>query len=207
MDCININEEIPILNIEENSIPNDDIDACIRDVNVLDCIDEESLGLNIQNCSIVNDDIDPCITIPIIYDNSDQNATTTATHRNTREHTADTAGEEKLDFHSHMVDHLRSFALEVENLPVSQNSKNCVFNLAKDLLRESYNFNCASIQHFIDSPDVHISEVLKVAQCEILNEIQKYSTVYKRNILCEENALYVKPEEKSIGTHWEIKKI
>lgn len=114
--------------------------------------------------------------------------------------------EDEPNFHSRMVNFLRRFALKVEKLPVAQNSKDCIFDLAKDLLKESYNFNCSSIEQFIATPDEQISEVLKVAHCEILNEIQKYDTMYKRNKICEENSFYVKPREKAIGTHWETKR-
>lgn len=148
-------------------------------MNEFDRIDiaEESVGLNIENCSTVDDNADTpivCCTIPIMYSNIDDEFKS-----NMCEHTENTKAavdEEKLDFHSRMVNQFRSFALKVEKLPVAQNSKDCVFDLAKDLLRESYNFNCASIKRFIASPGEHISEVLKLAQCEILNEIQKYDT-------------------------------
>lgn len=173
------------------------INTCIKSVA------EYSGEENAAHMDILNDDADTqnnicsvqmCSEIPIIYDNNNNNNNKS----NGIEHTEVTkfineVG--KLDFHAHMVEHLRGFALKVENLATAQNVKDCVFTMAKDLLEEAYMFSCASIRKFVNSPDEHISEILKVAQYEVLNEIQKYDTVYKRNKLCEENELYVKPEE------------
>lgn len=109
-------------------------------------------------------------------------------------------------YHSRMVQYFRKFSLEIESLPVAQNVKDCIFNLTKDVLNEYYEYNCGAISECKNLSDEQAVEVLKDAQYQFVSEIRKYDTTFKRNKLCEENSLHVKPEEKAIGTHWETKK-
>lgn len=113
---------------------------------------------------------------------------------------------DETNFHSQMVEQIQCFASRVESFGVAQNVKDSIFELTENLLKDVYEFNCASVNHNKNPHDNGIAEILNVAQNDVLNEIQKYNTVYKRNKICEENELYVKPEEKAIGTHWESRK-
>lgn len=108
-------------------------------------------------------------------------------------------GEERLGY-------VRNFAISIENLAIPQKVKDHIFDLTKELLEKTCNFNNASIKENIEVYDDNILEVLSVAHNEVVNEISNYDTVYKRNKFHAENQLYVKPEERAIGTHWETKR-
>lgn len=113
---------------------------------------------------------------------------------------------EEAYFYSRMIKQSESFAHQVDLLPVAQNVKNRVFELAKNMLIVMNEFQRASINEFVDSSDDNILEVLDVAHNAFLDEIRKYDDVYKRNKICVGNELYVQPIEKTIGTHWETKR-
>lgn len=107
------------------------------------------------------------------------------------------------DFQLRMAQHLQSFANKVEKLATTKKVKNSVFNLVKELLAETYLFNINSMKN-ASTPD-HL-EVLNVAHNAVLNEIQKFDSVYKRDKIQKANKLYVECEEMAIGTHWEMKR-
>lgn len=109
------------------------------------------------------------------------------------------------DFHLHMIERVLSFANQIEGLETTQKVKNCIYSLLTDVLTESHAYESSLMKNTAEASR-EIFEVLEVAHDAVLNEIQKYDSVYKRNKICEKNDLYVKPEEKAIGTHWEMKR-
>lgn len=183
------------------------LNVCLK--NVSEFISEENQEFRIDNNgSIANiddeGDTQPeilCNRIPVIYSNPDLSSEESELNENIKS----AIQEQTPDFHSRFVEQMQSYALKVENLAVAQNVKDCVFNLTEDLLKNVLEFNCASLKQNLNSLDGRVSEVLNIAQYDVLNEMHKYNTVYKRNKLCEENEFYVKPEEKAIGTHWETR--
>lgn len=164
----------------------------------------------IDNCTHANisdeDDTRHTSKIPVSFDNNFNNIEVESMNSGYSDNTRPMIEEDELDYHSRMVDYFRGFAFQVESLSVAQNVKDCIFKFSKELLKQSYEFSCASIKQVMNTTNDHISEVLQVSQYEILNEIEKYDSTYKRNKLCKENRFYVKPEEKAIGTHWETKR-
>lgn len=155
-----------------------------------------------NNSSIINSPT----KISIVFKNNNESSVLESQKSAPTENVKAIIEGDEVDFHSRMVARIESFASKVGNFPAAQTVKDSVFELAENLLKDVYEFNCASVSHVNNVPDHHISDVLSVAQYDVLNEIRKYNTAYKRNKLCEENEYYVKPEEKAIGTHWETRR-
>lgn len=142
-------------------------------------------------------DISVCQNIPIIFTNCPDPDI---------KHEHNTVNANKtLEFHARMKKSVQRFAESTEQLEVTRNVKNSIFILIKDFLAETHVFNTNSLIAKTE-PSEHIFEVLEMAHKSVLNEVEKYDTVYKRNKIMERNKLFVEPEVKAIGTHWETKR-
>lgn len=142
-------------------------------------------------------DVPMCHNIPIMFTNSpDINI----------EHTTEDADETlELEFHARMTKSVQRFADSIEKLEVTRNVKNSIYIYIKDFLAETHVYNTNLFKSKTE-PDEHIYEVLEFAHKSVLNEVEKYDTVHKRNKVMGKNQLFVEPEVKAIGTHWETKK-
>lgn len=189
------------------------LQTCVKSVNEFTsnenqdfCTDDNCSDTNSYNETVTQRNI-LASKIPVTYKNDSNNIFDSECEEidPTENNETIKTGDEP-NFHSRMVEQIQCFAYKVESFGVAQNVKDNVFNLAENLLKDVYEFICASVNHNKNSHDNDIPEILNVAQYDVLNEIRKYNTVFKRNKLCEENELYVKPEEKAIGTHWESRK-
>lgn len=142
-------------------------------------------------------DVPMCHNIPIMFTNSpDINI----------EHTTEDADETlELEFHARMTKSVQRFADSIEKLEVTRNVKNSIYIYIKDFLAETHVYNTNLFKSKTE-PDEHIYEVLEFAHKSVLNEVEIYDTVHKRNKVMGKNQLFVEPEVKAIGTHWETKK-
>lgn len=154
-------------------------------------------GVSVQDVPV------PCKIIPIIVDfehsgneNDHFPDDTTGT---------DDEADETSDLYGRMKTTVQHCAEKIAILGVTETVKSSIFSLIEDLLSDAYAFNYNSMKNNMKA-DKYVFEVLEIAHDDVLNEVRKYNTAYKRNKINEENELYVKPENRAIGTHWETRR-
>lgn len=89
-------------------------------------------------------------------------------------------------------DFLRSFTSEIVMLGLNMKSTDAVFKLCEKLVNGMRN--------------ICLEEDIETVANYITNKLQKMNTQPKRDIFFEKNDNFVRPEEKSIGVHWEMRK-
>lgn len=175
------------------------VEKCIKDVRENSVEESVNSSASVDECVSFcpeeqADVIESCSIIPLVYENSDCDFS--ASNDNSDNNEGITP-----DLHTRIIEHVESFTRKIAELETTEKVKNGFYNLVEDLLAESHAFKCNLIKQTTGA-DENILEVLEVAHDTVLNEILKHNTVYKRNKICEKNELYVKPEERAIGTHW-----
>lgn len=180
------------------------IQTCRKSRNIQDYINNDNSSVvntflygevDVQNVTV------PSGKIPIII-HSDHSGDKT---EHTSDDTTDDEDDETSDLYGRMMTSVQHCAEKIEILGVTEIVKNSIYSLIEDLLTQNYTFNYHSMKKNI-KPDNYVFEVLEIAHDEVLNEVRKYNTAHKRNKIIEVNELFVKPENRAIGTHWETKR-
>lgn len=99
------------------------------------------------------------------------------------------------------IEFLNDFLNNICHLNLKEKDTNLIFNRTIEMLRKFKYFNIECLKDKF-TPHQAIEYTTSVSCSEII----KFNSSYKRNKICEAKLKYVKPEEKSIGTRWEMKK-
>jgi hypothetical protein len=92
---------------------------------------------------------------------------------------------------------------DLNKMTLKDNDRNQVFSLCENIVNV-FGFGVKKI--CTESKILSISEVVDVATDFVRSNINKFRSRYRRDRLFESNPLYVAPQEKMLGTRWEMKR-
>lgn len=94
-----------------------------------------------------------------------------------------------------------SFKKRISDLSINDRTKNEIYKLCIDLVKQTENFNANLID---DDPEADPKQILGISTEYICGKLDEYSSAYRRREKCRENPLYVEPKELSLGLKWEM---
>lgn len=95
---------------------------------------------------------------------------------------------------------LMNFVKEVNSMMLIEQHTNKVYELAIKLLEQYRNL----ISSISEDDAVLKADALNNSNEFVTNTLSKYQTKFKRQSTFKDNSLYVAPEERALGTRWEI---
>lgn len=98
---------------------------------------------------------------------------------------------------------LKSLVSEVHSYGLKYKTVDCLFKLFGKLVREVSNINISLIQ---SGDGVNALEVIDSTSDFLCNKIRDHDSKYKRQQKNEADCFYVKPEERAVGAHYEMKR-
>lgn len=96
----------------------------------------------------------------------------------------------------------KDFFMGLIRLELNQNVIDSVFHLVTNLLTQTNDLCCENLNIKTCSS----IESVNATTTQVMNDLIKYDSTYKRQKFFESQNKFVKPKEFGIGTHWELKR-
>lgn len=123
--------------------------------------------------------------------------------RSTNEYVPDYYSYEKISDTEAMNKFLQTFSNEINSMGLTNDKTNRIFQLSVSLIE---NFQNLCEQLILDE-SVNIGDALTLASGFTAQKLLDNDSAYKRSKNLMENELFINPNEKTIGTHWEMSKM
>lgn len=93
------------------------------------------------------------------------------------------------------------FTQRITKLNVNDQTKNEIYVLCADLIKQTQTVNCAI---FVEEPESDVKQVLDATTEFVCGKLVERSTAYRRQNILKKNELFVPCQEYSLGVKWEM---